>query len=294
MPKRWRSGPERSSSRQSPSVGSPGGSSERRCPCSPSAACSSESRRPASTMHVRSPGSCSRIRPAQKRSASPASSSGCARCGPGHLAAEPRRREELAGVREPGRVECRAQALHRLEIVLAEHQRHRAGLVGADAVLAGDRAAGVDAGLEDLAREQLGALGLAVDAPVVEDERVQVAVARVEDVADAEPVLLRERVDPAQHLRQLRARHDAVLHVVVGADAAHRGEGRLASAPDGRAVGGVGRDPDLGRAVRAAERVDARRGPPRPGSRARRARRSGPRRSPAGSWRRRPPRPPRS
>ena len=46
---------------------------------------------------------------------------------------------------------------------------------------------------------------------------MQVAVAGVEDVADAQPVLARELGDPAQHLGQLRARHDAVLDVVVGA-----------------------------------------------------------------------------
>ena len=78
-----------------------------------------------------------------------------------------------------------------------EHQRHRAGLVDADAVLAGDRAAGRDAGVEDRARAQLGPLGLALDGPVVEDERVQVAVAGVEDVADAQAVLDRELLDAA-------------------------------------------------------------------------------------------------
>ena len=116
-------------------------------------------------------------------------------------------------------------------------QRHRAGLVGADAVLAGDRAAGVDAGLEDLLGEQLRALRLARDARVVEHERMEVAVAGVEDVADAQAGSLRELVDAAQHLRQLRARDDAVLHVVVGADPAHRGERRLAPAPDRGALG---------------------------------------------------------
>ncbi len=80
--------------------------------------------------------------------------------------------------------------------------------------------------------ELLGPLRLALDRAVVEDERVEVAVAGVEDVADPEAVLGRELVDPPQHLGQLRARHDAVLDVVVGADPAHRGEGGLAPAPD--------------------------------------------------------------
>ena len=38
--------------------------------------------------------------------------------------------------------------------------------------------------------------------------------------------------DAAQHFGQLRARHDAVLHVVVRRDAAHRGERGLAAFPD--------------------------------------------------------------
>ena len=60
-PKRWRSGPERFCARSAPIVGSPGGSSESRCPLAARSARSSESRTPASTVHVRSPGSCSRI-----------------------------------------------------------------------------------------------------------------------------------------------------------------------------------------------------------------------------------------
>ena len=56
-------------------------------------------------------------------------------------------------------------------------------------MLAGERAARVDARLENRLREPPRPLGLALDAPVVEHERVEVAVAGVEDVADAQPVL---------------------------------------------------------------------------------------------------------
>ena len=83
-------------------------------------------------------------------------------------------------------------------------------------MLAGERAAGVDAGDED----RLGQLGARsaspVDVLVVEDERMEVAVAGMEDIADAEAVLALELGDPAQHLGQLRPRDDAVLDVVVG------------------------------------------------------------------------------
>ena len=50
------------------------------------------------------------------------------------------------------RVERAAQALERVEVGLVEHLRHVLLLVDADAVLAGDRAAGVQARVEDLAR----------------------------------------------------------------------------------------------------------------------------------------------
>ena len=105
---------------------------------------------------------------------------------------------------------------------------------------------------------------------------MEVAVAGVEDVADAQPVLALELRDPLEHLGQLRAGYDAVLDVVVVADPAHRGERRLAPLPEERALGVVGRDPDLDRPALAADPLDARRDRPRPGRRCRRARRSGP------------------
>ena len=80
--------------------------------------------------------------------------------------------------------------------------RHVALLVDADAVLAGDRAAGLDARDDDLAGQLLGALGLALGVAVVADERVQVAVAGVEDVGHAQAVLARELVDAVEHLAE--------------------------------------------------------------------------------------------
>ena len=109
----------------------------------------------------------------------------------GHLAAEARRRDHLARVADPERVERAAEPLEDVEVALGEHARHRARLVHADAVLAGQRAARVEAGVEDRLRELARPLGLA-GVRVVEDERVEVAVARVEDVADAEAVLAAE------------------------------------------------------------------------------------------------------
>src|SRR5690348_13716461 len=185
VPNRWASGPDRSSSRHSASVGSPGGSSEKRCPRAASSAFSAASRSPPPTTQVRSPGSYSRMRASSEPLCKSRLLERMGAVRTGHLAAEARRGEDLAGVRETARVERRTDALHHLEVDLGEHQRHRAGLVRADAVLAGDRAPGLDACLEDSRCELLRAGGLACDAAVVEHERVEVAVARMEDVADA-------------------------------------------------------------------------------------------------------------
>ena len=145
-------------------------------PCRASAALSSDSRTPASTVQVRSPASCSRIavepvgrqvvadanrlpvRPSRPRSSAEASSRletlGKARSsrargrGTGRA---PRRRaggsgSPCRGCRCPSGSNARAEALEDVEVALGEHLRHRARLVHADAVLAGERAARVEAG----------------------------------------------------------------------------------------------------------------------------------------------------
>src|SRR5262249_39141693 len=151
----------------------PGGSSASIWPCPARWAWSSERRIPASTIAVRSPGSYSSTRfsfAVERRTSPPsrsidtrrpaarssdASSSvagsetlGKARplqrvrsVGAGDLAAQARGREDLAGVREPGRVEGDPQELHRLEVAFGEELRHRARLVHPDPVLAGQRPA---------------------------------------------------------------------------------------------------------------------------------------------------------
>src|SRR5712691_7371010 len=291
VPYRWRRGPERFAERQAPTVGLPGGSSASIWRWSASRSLRSRTRIPASTIAVRSPASCSSTwskrsvdsttsppsRPIDTRlpssvASASASAASCTleisktlgkpclleRVGavrPRDLAAEARRGKQLARIAEPGRVEGAAETLHRLQVVGVEQQRHRADLVDPDAVLARERAARVDAGLEDRLGELLPAFGLALDAGVVEDERVQVAVAGVEDVADAEAVLALQVADPPQHFGQLRAGDDAVLDVVIVRDPAHRREGGLATLPEQRTLVVVGGDADLPRGVFSADRL---------------------------------------
>ena len=106
------------------------------------------------------------------------------------------------------------------------------------------------------AAQRLGAIVRAGVAAVEQDQRVQVAVAGVEDVGDADAVLAAERLDADQRLAEAAARHDAVLDDEVGAEAADRRERRLAALPDRHPLVGVLRDADFVGAGGADQRLE--------------------------------------
>ncbi len=86
---------------------------------------------------------------------------GCGRYGPGRSPQSLGVGKALPGLQRPsGSKAVRTRSMAR-EVVLGEHHRHRAGLVDTDAVLAGDRAAGVHAQLDDAARDRFRPLDLA-------------------------------------------------------------------------------------------------------------------------------------
>src|SRR6187399_2375906 len=76
------------------------------------------------------------------------------------------------------------------ELGLAELHAHLRQLLDADTVLAGDRAADFYAKLEDLGTESLRAHALRLDVRVIQDQRMEVAVAGVKHVRAAQVVLL--------------------------------------------------------------------------------------------------------
>ena len=80
------------------------------------------------------------------------------------------------------RIEGGAQAHHAVDLVGVEHVGEILELLDADAVLAGDRAAHLDAQPQDAAGQGLGAFERARFAAIKEDQRMQIAVAGVEDV----------------------------------------------------------------------------------------------------------------
>src|SRR5215470_9608669 len=108
--------------------------------------------------------------------------------GDARLAAGLARGEDLARIAEPVRVPRLAHAAHGVQVRLGEDERHVVHLLEPDAVLARDGAADVRADLEDLSARLDHALDLARLARIVEDVRVEVAVAGVEHVAHAQLV----------------------------------------------------------------------------------------------------------
>ncbi len=164
------------------------------------------------------------------------------RSGNGHLAGVDVHAAELGAAVQRGKylarvepmlgIEGAFQALLLGKVDLREHGAHEVALLHADAVLARQHAADLHAEPQDVGAQRLRPLRVAGDGGIVEDERVQVAVARVEHVGDAQAMLGGEFVHAGQHARQLGARDRPVHAEVVGADRADRREGVLAPLPE--------------------------------------------------------------
>src|SRR5262245_21107503 len=159
-----------------------------------------------------------------------------------NFTAKPRGRENLSGIAEPRGIEGASQTLHRLQIVLAEHSRQVSLFIGSDAVLARDRSPGVDAVLENFRRHGFGVRRLTRDRFIVANQRMEIAVAGMKDVANRQARPLLELADPAEHFRQLRSGHHSVLHVVARRHASHGRECRFAPFPDTLALPWIARD----------------------------------------------------
>src|SRR5207249_6006824 len=91
---------------------------------------------------------------------------------------------------------------------------------------------------------------------VEEEDRVDVAVAGVEDIGNAEPVAFGRPGDVAEDVRHARPRHYAILRAVVGCEAADGAEGALAALPERGALRVVTRHAHLAHAVPATDGGD--------------------------------------
>ena len=141
--------------------------------------------------------------------------------------------EDLTRVQQAIRIESAFEALLVRQVALVEHRSHKVALFDADPVLAGKHSTDFDAELEDIGTKGLGTLDLAGLVGVVEDKRMEIAVAGMEDVRDREPVLLRQRPHPREDLREAGARDRSVHAVIVGRDPADSGKGGFAPGPKG-------------------------------------------------------------
>src|SRR5437867_472997 len=97
-------------------------------------------------------------------------------------------REDFAGVERTIRIKGVVDTEHEIEVSVREKKGHELGFFHADAVLAGERAADFDAITNNLGRGLHCASKLTFVARIVENDRVKIAVAGVEDVANVEAV----------------------------------------------------------------------------------------------------------
>src|SRR5258708_30536298 len=141
-------------------------------------------------------------------------------------------RKYLAGIEQALRVECAFQTLLLVEIDLAEHFRHQVALLDADAMFTGKDAAEFDTDPQDIVAEGFGPFHLTGLVGIIQDQRMQIAVAGMKHVGDAQIVLSREVADSRQGLRQFAARDSAVHAEIIRRDTPDSGKGRLAPGPE--------------------------------------------------------------
>ena len=105
-------------------------------------------------------------------------------------------------------------------------------LLDPDPVFAGDAAPGIDADAQDFSTAVLHPVEHAGLVAVVHDQRVHVAVARVENIGDFKAVAVADGVNLLQHVGQLSHRDRAVHAQIVRRNLADGAEGTLAALPD--------------------------------------------------------------
>ena len=155
------------------------------------------------------------------------------------LTAQPRGGQHLARVGHACRGRTRSAPAPSCRGRLGEHLRHRARLVDADAVLAGDRAAVLDAELEDRGATFSACSASPATALSKSTSGCRLPSPAWKTLATRSPAAPDISAMRLEHLGQSGPRDDAVLDEVVRADPTDRGERRLAALPDQRPLGRV-------------------------------------------------------
>ena len=113
-----------------------------------------------------------------------------------------------------------ADGVHGVHVGFVEEHGHVVPLFHADAVFAGDGAAKIDAQFEDFACQRFRMFEGTLGAAVVQNQRVEIAIPRMEDVGHVKAICLAEAVNLGQRFAQMGAGNHAVLHHVIGAEPA--------------------------------------------------------------------------
>ena len=104
--------------------------------------------------------------------------------------------------------------------------------------------------MQDFAGQRFGARQCTGLAPVVENQRVEVTVAGVKDVGDADVVLGAKAVDGGKGLAQFATRDHTILHNIIWAEPAYGRKRAFAPLPNAAAFGVIFGHADFLRARR--------------------------------------------
>src|SRR6185312_11358533 len=109
--------------------------------------------------------------------------------------------------------------------------------------------ADLDAQTQNIVAELFGTIEFAGHVGVIEDQRMQVAVARMKHIGYAETVFLRQRFHPPQHFRKPSARNRSVHAIIIRRDTPHCWKRSLAPSPKCQTFALVSRNARRDRAV---------------------------------------------
>ena len=154
-----------------------------------------------------------------------------------NLGAAMQRRKHFAGIEAVRRIEGAFDAHLLLQIRLVEHLAHQIALLDADAMLARQHAADRNAEAQNVEADLLGALDLALVRGVVEDQRMQIAVAGMKDIGDLQAFAF-ARSRPCRRAPRAGARAGSCRPCRDNrADAGDRRKGVLAPGPELQTLG---------------------------------------------------------
>lgn len=119
-------------------------------------------------------------------------------------------RKYLAGVQQMLGVESTFDAHLLVKIGLVEHFRHQVALFDADAMFAGENPANLYAKPQDIRAEILRRLQFSRIVCVIKDERMKIAITRMEHISHTQAVFFRKRAHPREDTRQFLARNGAI------------------------------------------------------------------------------------